>query len=226
MKVVTYATHAEGTFNDIVNNKYGIDVVVLGWGTKWQGFMHRLKIYREYLETLFDNDIVVFIDGFDSYILKSIDDLEETFKSLDCKILVSENTFSKSYLGKRVFGTCKNNTTANAGLYMGYVSDLKNFMKEISLQTSPDDQKNLNTVCKKFQNLKIDTESVIFKNINQFQSIENFKQTNAYFGQTPGAFSVNRYVRMIPEYTQFLIPEIILFILIVYFLYLHFVLKK
>jgi hypothetical protein len=34
MKIVTYATHPEGSFNDLINNKFGVEVTVLGMGEK------------------------------------------------------------------------------------------------------------------------------------------------------------------------------------------------
>ena len=215
MKIVTYATHAEGTFNELVKNPYGIEVVVLGWGTKWQGFIHRIKIYREYLDTLFDNEIVVFVDGFDSYILKPLDDLEDQFKYFNCTILVSEDLKIIPYYVKKVFKTCKDNITANAGLYMGYSYALKQLLDEILKQESSDDQINLNTVCKKFPNLKIDVDRLIFDNRTQFQ---NFKNSHAYFGQTPGGISFNR----LTKHVHVFIPEI----LFVLFLIVYFLLKK
>jgi hypothetical protein len=86
-----------------------------------------------------------------------------------------------------------------------------------------DDQKNLNEVCSKFPKLKIDTDCVIFKNITPNEKIETLYTSGAFFGQTPGAFTFSRRIRAIKEYTPFFIPEIVLLILIVYFLYLHFI---
>ena len=38
IQVVTYATHSQGMFDELMNNQYGVDVKVLGWGEKWNGF--------------------------------------------------------------------------------------------------------------------------------------------------------------------------------------------
>jgi hypothetical protein len=189
-------------------------------GEKWQGYVHRVKKYKEYLDTLDDNDIVVFVDGFDSYILKSLDGLEDTFRSMDCDILVSVNN-TNGYFIKRIFGTCKDGRIANAGLCMGYVRSMKTFQTAIMNENTTDDQRNMNSVCSQFSKLKVDVDNVIFKNVMSINK-EKLYTSGAYFGQTPGVLTFKRYFRGIQEYSQFLIPEIVLLILIIYFLYLHF----
>ena len=228
MKVITYATHPEGSFEELVNNKFGVSVTVLGMGTKWNGFMDKVQGVSSYIEKVQDDEIIIFVDGFDSYILKSLDGLEETFKSLDCNILVSEHSMSlvPKYFTNKIFGSCKNDRVANSGLYMGYAGSMKKFQNAILNETSSDDQTNLNLVCSKFPKLKVDTECVIFKNISPHQKVETLYESKAFFGQTPGTFTFNRWTRAMKEYVPFFIPEIILTILVMYFLYLHFVLKK
>ena len=58
--VVTFATHKEGTFEYIVNNKYNIPVVVLGYGEKWTGFRMKLEYMYNYIKDLPETDIVFF----------------------------------------------------------------------------------------------------------------------------------------------------------------------
>jgi len=224
MKIVTYATHSEGSFEELVHNKFGVNVVVLGMGEKWQGFVHRVKKYKEYLDTLEDDEIVVFIDGFDSHILKPLTNLEDVFKSFDCDILVSKNvSIQPNYIVKKMFGTCKDKTIANAGLLMGYVEHLKKLQDSIINGKTSDDQKNLNAACLDFLNLRVDHDYVIFKNIKPNEKLEKLYESDSFFGQTPGSFTFNRRIRAIKEYTPLFIPEILLILLIVYFLYLQFI---
>jgi hypothetical protein len=125
-----------------------------------------------------------------------------------------------SYFIHKIFGTCKNDRVANSGLYMGYAGSLKKFQDAIMIEKSSDDQTNLNSVCSKFPKLKVDTECVIFKNIAPHEKIETLYESKAFFGQTPGTFTFSRWSRAVKEYAPFLIPEIVLFILVMYFLYL------
>jgi hypothetical protein len=218
MKVVTYATHSEGSFEELTHNKFGVDVVVLGMGTKWNGFMDKIHGVLEYIKTLPDDEIVVFVDGFDSHIKKPLDDLKEKFQSLDCDILVSKDLPGFGYFSRRIFGTCKDDIGSNSGLYMGNVINLIDFLYSVSKQPSNDDQRNFNSSCKDFNRLKIDVDCVIFENVKK----SRLNESTAYFVQVPGTFTFNRLLRAFHEYPQFLIREIILLVLILYFLYLHF----
>ena len=65
IQVITYATHSEGMFDSLINNSSGVDVKVLGWGTKWNGFKDKTNATYNYIQTLDDNDIIIIIDGFD-----------------------------------------------------------------------------------------------------------------------------------------------------------------
>ena len=48
--VLTFATHAEGNFNNMINNKYGIKIKVLGWGKKWTGFRMKNEYIYNYIK--------------------------------------------------------------------------------------------------------------------------------------------------------------------------------
>jgi hypothetical protein len=217
MKVVTYATHSDGTFEQIKNQ-----VEVLGWGTKWNGFMDKFNGVKQYLDKQSDDEIVVYIDGFDSLIMKSLDNLEQDFKSLNCKVLFSLDeksgfsnfvpSFIEKYFRNRIFGTCRDGVNANSGLYMGYAKYLKIVLEETLRGDSDDDQRNLNRVCKKFPFLKVDTGNLIFENCSNENQI---KQSKAYFVQLPASMNMKRFFRAIQDYSKYFIPEIILLILII-----------
>jgi len=223
MKIVTYATHSEGMFDQLVDTGM---VKVIGFGDKWKSFIGKGQKVLEYLESQPDDEIVVVVDGFDTKInmKKNFDNLEEDFKKLDCKVLYSLDSKTglsdyipkiiKDYFKSRVFGTCKDEQTANAGLYMGYVKYLKLVLKDVLEGDSSDDQRNLNKVCYKFPYLKVDVDNVIFQNCSHIN--EPF---NAYFIGFPGSLTMNRFIRQIKEYTHYFIPEIIILLIILIFIY-------
>jgi hypothetical protein len=213
MRVVTYATHSFGTFEEIVGNPYGIHVDVLGFGTKWTGFMDKIKGVVEYLERLPHNEIVIFIDGFDSKIQKPLDGLEEKFKSLNCKVLISKDPqISGEYITKKIFSTCTNNQTANSGLYMGEAKFLRIFLSSVIDQDSDDDQRNFNSTCSQYDWVKTDSKNEIFYNVHALKN--NEIPTDVYFISYPATPSIQRYTRGIKEYYQFFIREISLVFLI------------
>ena len=201
--IVTYATHEQGKLMELVNNRFGVDVTVLGWGEKWNGFTDKYKGVQKFLETVDDNDIVVFLDGFDTVIEKDPKDLEQLFESKNCDIL-----FSKDHTGeffKSIFGTCKDGVTANTGMYMGRVKALKPLMKDCLTVRCGDDQVNLNGLCMKYDNLKINMDEDIFYNGDDGDAI--FTQT--YMD------THERNTRLVKDMTQFYIGDIVIGLLLI-----------
>ena len=200
LEIVTYANKSQGMFEELVNNEFGVPVKVLGWGTKWNGFSDKYKAMTQHLETRGDDDIVIFLDGFDTKINKNPHEVVELFKKFDCKVLVSRDPdpFRAAPL---VFGKCGGKYTANSGLYMGYAKELKSVIDEALAEKCEDDQTNLNTICQTSDYVKVDEEEKIFKN---FGPLDKKHDTDAIFVSYPGSPGFDRYTRAIVEYTQFL----------------------
>ena len=95
VRIVTVATHMEGSLKQLVNNKYNIKIKLLAFGKKWTGFKMKLEEILNYIKDLPDDYIIVFLDGFDSKINKPINNLLKFFKNYKCKILFSEHIFAK-----------------------------------------------------------------------------------------------------------------------------------
>lgn len=196
VEIVTYANKSQGMFEDLVKNKFGVPIKVLGWGTKWNGFNDKYKGMSKYLKTKNSDDIVIFLDGFDTKINKDPRDVVELFKESDCKVLVSRGPNP----GDHLLGTCKNGVPANSGMYMGYVKYLNDIIDEALSYTCNDDQVNLNMVCKKHKFIKVDDTQTIFENVSQLRSD---KESDALFVSYPGKISFDRISRGFFEYTQF-----------------------
>lgn len=215
MKIIIYATHSFGTYETLKTHP---DIVVVGFGTKWDGFIKKAKTIYEYLDTLPKDEIVAIIDGFDSFIKKT-DNLKEEFEKMDCKVLVSVHNSSlpkiiDNYVTPKVFTSCKDDHIANSGLIMGYVEHLKIVWDKIINGPTNDDQGNLNLACKELPFLKIDVDQVIFQNCTGINDLNNSK---AYLCQIPATPSFHRVTRSITEYSEYFIPEItIVSLLIVY----------
>jgi hypothetical protein len=210
LEIVTYANKSQGMFEELVNNEFGVPVTVLGWGTKWNGFSDKYKAMTKHLETKNDNDIVIFLDGFDTKINKNPHEVAELFKECDCKVLVSRDP-DPFYAAPLVFGKCGEKSTANSGLYMGYAKELKSVIDEALAEKCEDDQTNINTVCQKSEFVKVDEEEKIFKN---FGPLGKKHDTNAIFVSYPGSPGFDRYTRAIVEYTQFLYMYILCLIIL------------
>jgi len=198
VEVVTYANKSVGMFEQLINNDHGVKVRVIGMGKKWNGFLDKYKGVLEYMETKKDDDIIVFLDGFDTIINKDISNVKSLFESYECKILVSKHPdILDTGFG---FPKCDNKHVASSGMYMGYVKHLTILLKETLKPKCQDDQYNLNDLCKKYDFIKVDDKELIFKNFSPFDKKEN---VNALFVSYPGSITLERMSRHPKEYIQF-----------------------
>ena len=201
VEVVTYANKSFGMFEDLINNDFGVKVKVLGWGTKWHGFSDKSKGLLRYLQNKRDKDIIVFVDGFDTKINKSIENVAKMFKQCECKVLLSRDPqVMGKHITNHIFGTCTSAHVGNAGMFMGYAKELKLMMKDAISMGCKDDQINLNRLCGKYDFIKVDENDLIFKN---FGPRERETSTNAVFVSFPGNMNIKRWSRAVPEYAQF-----------------------
>jgi len=220
IEVVTYANKSFGLFEKLVNNPY-VNVRVLGWGTKWNGYSDKSKGLLEYLKQKKDDDIVVFVDGFDSEINRPLCDLLSLFKQTNSKVLISKDkhlgyAFFKPF-SKQVYGECRPNLIANAGMYMGYAKYLRIMLEDSVQHTCSDDQVVFNRLCKKYPFIRVDEHEVIFKNIAPNQTKQ--KNEKAIFVSYPGSPTWERYTRAVKEYTQFFYFQLIIALLLMIYLF-------
>ena len=187
--VVTVATENIGYFNILKESckRYNFELIVLGFGEKWGGFTWKFLKTREQLNKFNDNDIVIFVDGYDTIILSDKNYIIDKFLSLKTNILVSiegkdlERNFILQYMHHKKFvGKCKNNNL-NSGLYMGYVGYLKQFLDILCSNkrcksSTADDQRLMVQLCNSKngfdkqvffdENVKLDSDVEIFYNYN------------------------------------------------------------
>tara|TARA_B110000208_G_C11793636_1_gene438627 strand:+ start:338 stop:1021 length:684 start_codon:yes stop_codon:yes gene_type:complete len=224
IEIITYATHAEGNFNELINNKFNIPIKVLGWGKPWKGFIQKLKCIVEYLKKVDDNKLIFIIDGFDVIINKDLKTIYKRFLEFDSTIILSIHN-NNNYLSKKVFDYCKYNLIANAGLYCGYNKNLKNLLNFILVKDfSDDDQRNLNDACKYFKNIKLDNKKILFNNLSYLERILD-KKYDSCFISTPGGITLSRLKRVPKEYFPYFKNEFIIMFIIIIFLIISFLLN-
>jgi hypothetical protein len=222
MKVVTYATHREGTLEKLVNNDFNVHVEVLGMGKKWNGYTDKSIGVLEFCKTLDPDEVVVFVDGFDSIIHRSPDNVEREFKKMKCGVLFSKvspyNNPLFNYCMLMMFGTCKNRVIANAGMYMGYAKYMIDFITKSLENSKGDDQRDINNTCGRVNYVCIDEKCKIFKNLNggSVDDKELLTGVEAPFVSFPGQMTYSRLKRSPREYYKFFILEIFTLISILY----------
>ncbi len=204
MRIVTVATDPRGSFDKIINNKFNAHVDVLGWGQKWTGYKMKGELMLKYLEDLDENEIVVYIDGFDSLINRDPSEVEEIFKKMNVKILTSGEPCNFTH--KLNGWNCKGKVHANAGMYMGYAKYVKELLMKIMSSKCQDDQFLLN---KYYEDFEIDGNNIIFENFLA-KSIDENTKSKAFFVSFPFTYTFDRLViRGVKEYSQFMFTELV-----------------
>jgi len=180
MKLVTVATKNERYYPylKLSAQRNGYELVTLGWGEKWQGFVWKFELMKEYLRSLNQDEIVCFVDGYDVIILQDVNVLEKNFNDITngdkSKIVLAIEKDTDSYLGNLITSTWTNfifykcnNKLINSGTYIGYSSTLLDTIisicKEFECKHDSDDQLLLQQYCaKRSDRFIFDTESNLF----------------------------------------------------------------
>ena len=59
-EIITVATHKQGKFDELINNKFQEKVTVLGMGKKWTGFNMKYELVYDYIKNMHDDKIIIF----------------------------------------------------------------------------------------------------------------------------------------------------------------------
>lgn len=153
MKVITVATHSQAYFPVLeesarLNN---IELIVLGWGEKWGGFGWKLKLLKNYFQTQPPNEIVIVVDGFDTFIISNLDEIIQKFKEINKPMICAAERKHHNYIWNIVYERIFNKRNSypqtptiynylNAGAWItssGYILDL---LKDVPLHNTTNDQ--------------------------------------------------------------------------------------
>jgi len=188
-------------------SKYGNELVVLGYGEKWQGFNWRYAKTIEYLKTLDPEDIVCFVDGYDVICTRDLQDLKSEFLKIKeetgCKIIVGYDNINPlfNFFYWMYFGSC-NGYFLNAGTYIGIVKDVLLTIQKIynlNPNNNADDQVLLIKYCNLYPNdIFIDTKNKLFlvlpfpfTDLNKLITIEDnqviYNNNKPFFIHAPGS---------------------------------------
>ena len=175
--IITYATHNERYF-DILKKSYP-NIIVLGYGKKWNGFYDKVKATIDFCKDKNDDDLILFVDGFDSVVLHT-DDLIEKYKSFNVPLIFShdikQSSITSKYMHDVIFNTCQS-VSLNSGMYIGPPKEIINFWKDIKIDD--DDQIYATKKCNELDKNKIiiDTEYKLFFNylVNDKETMSKIK---------------------------------------------------
>ncbi len=220
--IVTYATHDSGRFAELINNKFNITVKVIGFGNEWKGFIDKMIAINQYVKTLPEDDVIIFVDGFDTLIYQPLDLIKSRFLEFNKNIVLSNDCYNFGYaITEQSFGKCYDKLIANAGMYAGYCKHINKLLDYILHRNySDDDQRCLNHACAEFKNdIIIDVKNRLFHNQNYYERYFNNK-SDACFVSTPGDLTWERIKRAPGEYLQFFWKDVTIILLLICVIYL------
>ena len=197
--VVTYATHSEGMFEKLIHNDFNVPIKVLGWGEPWVSYTQRFVAMLAFMQTLPDDMIVIFLDGWDTAIHRHPRGAVEHFKSTNADILFSSDRTASSainFINSTAFdNTCTdiNQKQINAGMYVGYVRAITKLFTHVMYMypDEADDQLMINKECHRLSsmmNLQVDVGKKVFENIFcGLKGLSTKSHTEPYFISYPGS---------------------------------------
>jgi len=186
MRFITAATHSDGYFPFLLESckRYNVDLVVLGWGKKWTGFLCKFMWLQEYLQNVPDDEVICFMDAYDVILAKPVSKLESLFRaihdSINARIIVScdlHNTLLAKWVVPYVFGLCYNKPV-NSGVYVGFAKDIRAMLaailKEHEETKETDDQILMTQYCSKKKEILVDCDRIIsISAVNPFSDVLN-----------------------------------------------------
>ena len=154
MKFITVATDPQHYYYSMLESakRNNIDITILGWGQKWNGFVWRFKLIKEKLKSLDPKEIVMFFDAYDVIFLKNESEILKNFLSYKKNIVFGAVCGDKSKLEKKVgdeifykkYNFPKKKTCfdkLNAGCYIGYAKNIldkkKNIISDYTKEIQP-----------------------------------------------------------------------------------------
>lgn len=172
LKNIVVATEKKGYYNILEQSckRYNIELIPLGMGEEWTGFTKKFYLWRDYLEKLDDNEIIMINDAYDVIILEDADTIIKKFKSFNKNIVFGHQN---DIISRLVFPTCNVlKYVLCSGNIIGYVKYLKQLVQLIFEQkeiwgNNTTDQIILNNICKKEtdffkNNITVDKQQLLF----------------------------------------------------------------
>lgn len=204
MHIITYATHNSGYFSTLLQSYP--DIKVLGWGRTWKGLSDKIFAVMEFCRQCKPDDIVCFVDGFDSVILASKEEIHKTYIEICSKtrksMIVSRAGNAPNSLGKyvqdKLFGKCYQDRL-NSGMFIGTASSILQFWS--GYNRYDDDQEYATRICKRVDYLYIDTSCRLFYNYSPVDNVRGEGRRIVVFGEKPCIISAptNRNITALLE---------------------------
>lgn len=126
--------------------RYNVSIDLLGYGLPFRGNGENLLHVQNYLEAFPETDIVMFIDAYDVLFMDNANSILAKFLEMKVPFVISAERYCWPFSNKAAEFTQSDTSFKyiNAGSYIGYISHLKEILKEMSpISPTNDDQGTL-----------------------------------------------------------------------------------
>ena len=126
-------------------NNLGNGVIWEGGTMEGQGGGHKINLVKEYIKNLDDSEVIVFLDGYDTFLSDSIDEILYRYKEWNQEIVFSSERicWPDELIAPELKALNTNQNTPfqylNSGMYIGKVGRLKELFAE-DIKNDEDDQ--------------------------------------------------------------------------------------
>lgn len=167
---------------DQSTKRHGINYINLGKGMQWhggtmegQGGGQKINLVRNHIQSLPDDDVVLFVDGYDVFFCDDLATISERFRGFNCDILFAaeKDCWPLANMASQFPMTPTPYKYLNSGVYMGKVRHLKTFFNETVIGDQ-DDQLWMQEkfLSQRELNIQLDYEGYIFQ-CNDDVSVRN-----------------------------------------------------
>ena len=199
-KVLSVAT-VSAKADDLVNSArtHGINVELLGIGETWQGGVmadgpgggHKVHYLRSRLRNIDDNDIIMFVDGYDVVINDDAESLISRFKQFGADVVFGAEPpcWPDPSMTDQFPQVHTRNRFLNSGGFIGRASVIKEMLRG-DIGKGDDDQLYYQQIflSKKF-NIKLDVENYIFQCVSQTANALSVTTNNQIYNRETGCYS-------------------------------------
>ncbi|MDB6081593.1 MAG: hypothetical protein JWO53_865 [Chlamydiia bacterium] len=178
LHVCTVASHHDKRLDQLIESgrQNGISVKALGVGLPFRGLAEKFIHVRQYLQTLSDQDLLLFVDAYDVLIIDSTERVLQKFLQMKTPCVVSAEKFC--YPDEVVSTQYPHVATSFkylcSGAYRGYVGYLKELIDGLLPFSPQEDDQRLMTrdYLADLKKYTLDTQCEIFLNIFNMSSQE------------------------------------------------------
>jgi len=199
-KVITVATVSAKADNLVLSaHNHGIEVEMLGVGEAWQGGVmadgpgggHKVHYLRSRLRNIDDNDIIMFVDGYDVVINDNQETLITRFKQFGADVVFGAEPilWPDSSIADQFPEVHTRNRFLNSGGFIGRASVIKEMLRG-DIGKGDDDQLWYQQIflSKKF-NIKLDVENYIFQCVSATANALSVSPNNQVYNRETGCYS-------------------------------------